>query len=154
MQERQVRSLGQEDPPEKKMATHSSIPAWEIPWTEAPSRLQSTGSQRFEYDLATKKKKQMFPPTQSYGQPSRVFQKLLLIKILLSKARTKRVPRDKDEPHLLPLHPCPPHVNFNYPKQELRPLLYFYTDCKMSGSKIMGLYLMYIHLGVCTSWWL
>ena len=40
-----VRSLGWEDPPEKEMATHSSILAWRIPWTEEPGRLQSMGSQ-------------------------------------------------------------------------------------------------------------
>ena len=40
-QETQVRSLGQEDPLEKKLATHSSILAWEIPWTEDPGELQS-----------------------------------------------------------------------------------------------------------------
>ena len=46
MQETQVRSVGQEDPLEKKMATHSSILAWKIPWTEEPGdRLQSMGSQ-------------------------------------------------------------------------------------------------------------
>ena len=45
MWETQVRSLGWEDPPEKEMATHSSIHAWKIPWTEEPGRLQSTGSQ-------------------------------------------------------------------------------------------------------------
>ena len=39
MQETQVRSLGWEDPLEKEMATHSSILAWEIPWTEEPDRL-------------------------------------------------------------------------------------------------------------------
>ena len=39
-------SLGGEDPLEKKMATHSSILAWEIPWTGEPGRLQSTGSQK------------------------------------------------------------------------------------------------------------
>ena len=44
MQETQVQSLGQEDPLEKEMATHSSILAWRIPWTEKPSRLQSIGS--------------------------------------------------------------------------------------------------------------
>ena len=44
-QEMQVRSLGQEDPLEKEMATHSGILAWEIPWTEEPGRLQSMGSQ-------------------------------------------------------------------------------------------------------------
>ena len=46
MQETQVRSLGQEDPLEKEMATHSSIFAWRIPWTEEPARLQSIRSQR------------------------------------------------------------------------------------------------------------
>ena len=46
MQETWVWSLGWEDPLEKEMATHSSILAWRIPWTEEPSSLQSTGSQR------------------------------------------------------------------------------------------------------------
>ena len=46
MQETWVRSLGWEDLLEKEMATHSSILAWRIPWTEEPDRLQSMGSQR------------------------------------------------------------------------------------------------------------
>ena len=46
MQETWVQSLGRKDPLEKEMATHSSILAWEIPWTEEPGRLQSIGSQR------------------------------------------------------------------------------------------------------------
>ena len=46
MQETQVQSLGQKDPLEKGTATHSSILAWEIPWTEEPGGLQSMGSQR------------------------------------------------------------------------------------------------------------
>ena len=46
MQEMQVQSLGQEDPLEKKMTTHSGIHARGIPWTEESGRLQSTGSQR------------------------------------------------------------------------------------------------------------
>ena len=46
MRETPVRSLGQEDPMEKEMATHSSILAWTIPWMEEPGRLQSTGLQR------------------------------------------------------------------------------------------------------------
>ena len=46
MQETWVRSLGQEDRLEKEMATHSSILAFEIPWTEEPDRLQSRGLQR------------------------------------------------------------------------------------------------------------
>ena len=45
-----VRSLGQEDPLEEEMATRSSIFAWEIPWTEEPGRLQSTGLQRVGRD--------------------------------------------------------------------------------------------------------
>ena len=45
-----VQSLGWEDPLEKEMATHSSILAWRIPWTEEPGRLQSTGSQRIGHD--------------------------------------------------------------------------------------------------------
>ena len=50
MQETQVQSLGWEDFLEKKMATHSSILAWKIPWTEKPGRLQSKGSQRVGYN--------------------------------------------------------------------------------------------------------
>ena len=45
IQETQVQSLDQEDPLEKETATHSSVPAWEIPWTEEPFGLQSMGSQ-------------------------------------------------------------------------------------------------------------
>ena len=50
MQETQVLSLGQEDPLEKGMATHSIILAWEIPWTEETGGLQSIGSQRVGHD--------------------------------------------------------------------------------------------------------
>ena len=46
MQETQVRSLGGEDPLEKEVATHSSILAWEMPWTEEPGGLQFSGSQK------------------------------------------------------------------------------------------------------------
>ena len=53
MQETWVRSLGQKDPLEKGMATHSSILDWRIPWTEEPSRLYSMGSQRIGHDWAT-----------------------------------------------------------------------------------------------------
>ena len=53
MWETQVWSLVREDPLEKGMATHSSILAWRIPWTEEPSGLQSMGSQRVEHDWAT-----------------------------------------------------------------------------------------------------
>ena len=50
MQETWVRSLGQEDPLEKEMATHSSTLAWRIPWREESGRLQSMGSQRVRHD--------------------------------------------------------------------------------------------------------
>ena len=50
MWEAGVQSLGQEDLLEKEMATHSSILAWKIPWTEEPGRLQSMGSQRVGHD--------------------------------------------------------------------------------------------------------
>ena len=49
-QEMQVQSLGQEDPLGEEMATHSSILAWEIPWTEEPGRLQSMLSQRSRHE--------------------------------------------------------------------------------------------------------
>ena len=63
MQETQVQFLGQEDPLEKEMATHSSILAWRIPWTEEPGRLQFTGLQRVGHNLATKPP----PVVQTFG---------------------------------------------------------------------------------------
>ena len=62
-QEMSVQSLGQEDPLEREMATHSSILAWEIPWTEEPGGLQSMGSQRVRDDLVTKS-----PPPKNWKQ--------------------------------------------------------------------------------------
>ena len=50
MQETQVQSLGEEDPLEEGMVTHSSILAWRIPWTEKPGRLQSMGLKRVRHD--------------------------------------------------------------------------------------------------------
>ena len=61
MQETQIQSLGQEDPLEKEMATHSSILDWEIPWTEEPGGLQSMRSQRVGHDLVTKQQQPVFP---------------------------------------------------------------------------------------------
>ena len=49
-QERQVQSLGQEEPLEKEMATYVSTLAWEIPWTEEPGGLQAMGSYRVRYN--------------------------------------------------------------------------------------------------------
>ena len=53
LQETRVRSLGREDPLEEEIATHSSILAWEIPWTEEPGGLQFMGSQRVGHNLET-----------------------------------------------------------------------------------------------------
>ena len=53
MRETWVQSLGREDPLEKQIATHSSILAWRIPWTEEPGGLQSMGSQRVGHDWGT-----------------------------------------------------------------------------------------------------
>ena len=50
MQDTQVQSLGQEDPLEKEMTTHSSILAWSIPWTKEPGGLLSIGSQKVGHD--------------------------------------------------------------------------------------------------------
>ena len=55
--ETRIQSLGQEDPLEKEVATHSTVLPWEIPWTEKRVGLQSIGSQRVGHGLATK------PPT-------------------------------------------------------------------------------------------
>ena len=55
VREAQVQSLGWADPMEKEMETHSSILAWEIPWTEGSGMLQSIGFQRVRHDLLTEK---------------------------------------------------------------------------------------------------
>ena len=53
MQETWLQSLGQKDPQEKEMATHSSILAWRMPWTEESGGLQSMGSQRVGHNWVT-----------------------------------------------------------------------------------------------------
>ena len=53
MQETWVQSLGQEDPLEKEMATHTSILAWKIPWMEGPGEIQPLGLQQLGQDLAS-----------------------------------------------------------------------------------------------------
>ena len=60
MQETGVGSLGQEDPLQEEMATHSSTLAWRIPWTEEPGRLQSKGLQRVGHNLVTKQQQVLF----------------------------------------------------------------------------------------------
>ena len=58
IQEMRIQSLGGEDPLEKEMATHSSIPAWRIPWTEEPGGLHSMGLQRVRHNLTTRQQEQ------------------------------------------------------------------------------------------------
>ena len=58
-QETGVQLLGREDPLEKEMATHSSVLAWEIPWTEEPGRLQFMGLQRVRHDWATEQQQNL-----------------------------------------------------------------------------------------------
>ena len=60
MQKMQFQSLVGEEPLEKEMETHSSILAWEIPWTEEPGGLQSMGSQRVRHDLVIKQHRPEF----------------------------------------------------------------------------------------------
>ena len=74
MQEILVRFLGWEDPLEKGMATHSSILAWRISWTEEPGGLQSMGLQRVGHDLATEPPPPapVFLSGESHGQRSLV----------------------------------------------------------------------------------
>ena len=55
-----VRSPGQGDPLEKEMATHSSVLAWRVPWTEEPGGLQSVRSQRVGHDLVTKQQQHIY----------------------------------------------------------------------------------------------
>ena len=59
LQERQVQSLGREDPLEEEMATHSSILTGIIPWAEEPGRLQSMWSQKVRHNLVTKQQQQL-----------------------------------------------------------------------------------------------
>ena len=58
IQEMQVGSLGREEPLEKEIATHSSILAWKVPWTEEPGRLQPMALQRVRHNLAIKQQQQ------------------------------------------------------------------------------------------------
>ena len=80
MRETWVRPLSQEDPLEKGMATHSSILAWRIPWTEEPGGLQSMGSQRVGHDWAIN-------TLQSRGEK---LQRLIFLKeVVIQKQKTQ-----------------------------------------------------------------
>ena len=67
MQETQVWSLGQEDPPKNEMAIHSSTVVWEVPQTEEPGGLQSTGVTTVEHNLVTKPHTTTIPMQASCG---------------------------------------------------------------------------------------
>ena len=69
----QFRSPGWEDPLEKEMVTHSNIFAWKIPWTEEPGRLQSMGTQRVGYDLASEEQVSYREFAQRYVQKKSLF---------------------------------------------------------------------------------
>ena len=74
--------MGREDPLEKKMATHSTILAWEIPWTEKPGGLQSMGLQRVRHNLATKQQQEISKKCMIFSQVVFFFLKLgLYIKL-------------------------------------------------------------------------
>ena len=62
--------LGQEEPLEKEMATHSSILAWKVPWTEEPGRLQSMGSQKSRTRFSDQTTDQHSPQTSCFGTTS------------------------------------------------------------------------------------
>ena len=96
VQEMWIRSLGQEDPLEKEMATHSSILAWEIPWTEDPGRLQSMGSQRVRHDLVTK------PPPQQNNFIS-LFSILVISVFLKLRESLRRIKEVQDIPAFMAL---------------------------------------------------
>ena len=68
MQETQVWSLGQEDPLEEGMATHSSILAWRIPWTEGPGSLQSKGLKRVRHNWTTEHAHQSHEEGEEYAK--------------------------------------------------------------------------------------
>ena len=83
MQETQIRSLGREDPPEKGMATHSSILAWRIPWSEEPGRLQFKGSKWVRHNWANNTLTQLL---KTLGKKSSQFSHLRILNKIIFKA--------------------------------------------------------------------
>ena len=81
-----VQSLGGEDPLEKEMTTHSSILAWEIPWTEEAGGLQSMGSQRVVYNLATQQQ-QMLPVRDRIVSPQKPYVEALTSNVTVFRDR-------------------------------------------------------------------
>ena len=75
IQKAKVQSLGQEDPLAKRMATHPSILAWRIPWTEAPGGLQSMGLLRVRHSLATSTKHRSNAMEAKLGQKIKTLQR-------------------------------------------------------------------------------
>ena len=72
MQEARVQCLGQEDPLDKEMASHSNVLARRIPWTEEPGKLQSTGSQNTEHSLAAEQSAVLLTREEEFPSPQRL----------------------------------------------------------------------------------
>ena len=106
MRKTRVQFLGQEDPLEKEMATHSSTLAWKIPWTEESDRLQSTGSQRVGLDWATSlllMGRALFPPCcLTWGQTMVEVMKIMVTSFKRSHACTATL----SAPHPSEANPC------------------------------------------------
>ena len=92
MQETRVQSLGDEDPLEKEMATHSSILAWEIPWAEKPGGLQPKGLQRVRHNLATKQQQQHIRDFKNEGGLIKgMFKEVLSLQRMVQGQNTKKI---------------------------------------------------------------
>ena len=111
MQEKQVPSLGQEDPLEKEMAAHSSILTWEIPWTEEPGGLQSMGLQKVGYNWGTKQQQHpRLPPTPPRPTATRdyltVLASVVFPKFYLGDYNTTSQMRTLGTKSILPVSEC------------------------------------------------
>ena len=141
MWETRMQFLGQEDPLERSMATHSSIFAWRIPWTEEPGRLQSRGSQRVTQDWATDtftykdsiEWLRVVCGNQSSDQHISAFA-ITLAPFLSSPHRPPSVPilsPPRDETSLFHLNLCRPNSRF------LSPGLTRKTQVRKAGAKVL-----------------
>jgi len=102
IQEIRVRSLGREDPLEEGLASHSSIAAWRISWTEMPGRIQSMGSKRVVYDLMSKKQWQKIL---FYPKGKKIINKYWILVNNLHMETLRRKCAQPISPALLPLAP-------------------------------------------------
>ena len=99
MRETWVRFQGREDPLEKEMATHSSILAWRIPWTEEPDGLQSTGSQRIGHDWATSLSLSVTDRTRFKTQSTKLWIHALNYMFLQIQSHFGSTPHPYDKPY-------------------------------------------------------